>query len=40
MVLQSDEASVHHKSLADKLYAMQKIKAEIAGKVKNQCEVF
>lgn len=40
MVLQSDEASVHLKSLADKFYAMQKIKAEIAGKVKNQFEVF
>ena len=40
MVLQSDEASVPFRSLTDKLYALQKIKAEIADKAKNQFEVF
>ena len=40
MVLQVDEASVHFRSLADKLYALQKIKAEIADKAKNQFQVF
>ena len=40
IVLQSDEASVRFRSLADKLYAQQKVKAEIVGKAKNQFEVF
>ena len=40
MVFQADEASVRFRSLADKLYALQKIKAEIADKAKNQFEVF
>ena len=40
MVLQSDEVSVRFRSPADKLYALQKIKAEIADKAQNQFEVF
>ena len=40
MVLQSDGTSVRFRSRADKLYALQKIKAEIADKAKNQFEVF
>ena len=40
MVLQIDEASVRFRSLADKLYALQKIKTEIADKAKNQFEIF
>ena len=40
MFLQSDEASVCFRSLADKLYSLQKIKAEIEDKAKSQFEVF
>ena len=40
MFLQSDEASVCFRSLADKLYSLQKIKAEIEDKAKSQFDVF